>query len=293
MNIDWQDINYFLTVAECGSLSEAARTLTLSQPTLSRRIESLETGLGLRLFKRHSKGLDLTHEGTLLLEQARQMMVSAKNIERLAGGEVMQPEGTVRVSVPEGLCNDVILPALGEFRQRYPALRLLLAVTPRSANLIRGEADMAVRLYRPKEPDLIVRKLGDMTMGLYASSEYLTRHAKPQGVADLSAHEGIGYGDELENLAENLWLLAHCPPSRVGLRSDSTSCRLQATLNGLGISIQPVMIATQHPGLVRLLQDVAIPGHEIWLTYHKDLARSYRTRIVAEMLSEAVAGGGQ
>lgn len=288
MNINWHDIYLFLIVAESGSLSQAARRLDTSQSTLSRRIEALEADLGLSLFKRHSRGLDLTHEGMRLVEQARQMMHSAANIERLANGEQMKPEGVVRISLPEGLCNELIVPTLGEFQQRYPKLQIVLGVTARASDLMRGEADLALRLYRPIEPDLMVRKLGEMSLGLYASREYLQRHPAPASLADLARHDIIGYGDQLSGLEENQWLLQHCSEERVVLRSDSTSCRLRAACSGVGISIQPIMIAQHQPALVSLLQGTEMPGHEIWLTYHRDLARSYPMRLVANWLAEVI-----
>ena len=291
MNIDWQDVRYFLAIADAGSLSAAAARLSSSQPTLSRRLDALEAVLGFRLFKRHSRGLDLTQEGTLLLEQARQMMLSAVNIERLANGEAMQPEGTIRLALPEGICNEVVVPALGDFQRDFPRLRLNIAVSPRPANLIQGEADIAVRLFRPEEPDLVVKRLGGMALGLYASEQYLEGHRVPNSEAELRHHACIGYGDGLDQLTENRWLLERCTREHMMLRSDSTSCRLKATLSGLGISIQPDIVAAQHSELVALLPDARIPRHEIWLTYHKDLARSYRTRVVADMLGSILSKG--
>jgi DNA-binding transcriptional LysR family regulator len=225
----------------------------------------------------------------LLVEQARQMMLNAANIERLAGGEGLEPEGVVCLSLPEGLCNEIIVPALGGFQQRYPKLRLILAVSTRAADLIRGEADVALRLYRPKEPGLVVRKLGMMKMGLYASRSYLQRSPPLVTTDDIAHHPCIGYGDELQHLDENQWLLSQCSPERLLLCSDSTSCRLKATLSGLGLSVQPDMIAARHNDLVPLLEHVPIPGHEIWLTYHQDLVRSYRTRLLVDMLVELLA----
>lgn len=286
MNIDWQAIQYFLAVAEAGSLSAAARRLGASQPTLGRRIDALESTLGFKLFRRHARGLQLTQEGALLLEQARQMLHSASNIEQLARGEIQQPSGMVRLSLPEGICHEILIPALPLFREHYPSIRLVLNVSFRSADLTHGEADVAIRLFRPKEPDLVVRKLGTMSMGLYAGADYLRTHATPGEPAQLGEHDGIAYGDNLNQLPENQWLLRHCRAENLVLQSDNTLCRLSATERNLGISIQPTLIADSKPTLVRLLEEVDIPGHEMWLTYHKDLLHSARTRAVVEFLLE-------
>ena len=293
MNIDWQAIQYFLAVAEAGSLSAAARQLDASQPTVGRRIDALESTLGFRLFRRHSRGLQLTQEGTLLLEQARQMLHSAVNIQQLAAGEIQQPSGLVRLSLPEGICHELLIPALPRFRARYPSLRLVLDVSFRSADLTHGEADVALRLFRPKEPDLVVRRLGTMTMGVYAGADYLKTCARPTEPQQLADHPCISYGDSLNQLPENQWLLRHCRAENLLLQSDSTACRLRATEHNLGVSIQPALLADSRPALVRLLEETDIPGHEIWLTYHRDLLHSARTRAVVEFLIELFAASSE
>jgi len=284
LNIDWQAIQYFLAVAEGGSLSAAARQLGSSQPTVGRRIDTLESTLGFRLFKRHPRGLELTQEGTMLLEQARQMMHSVRNIGQLAAGEIEQPSGTVRLALPEGLCHEVLIPALDRFQAHYPAIRLILNVSFRAADLTRGEADVAIRLFRPKEPDLVVRRLGIMTMGVYAGSDYLRRRGTPARPAQLAGHACIGYGDNLEQLPENRWLIEHCGAENLLIQSDSTAGRLHATKSNLGISIQPTLIAERYPKLVRLFEGTTLSGHEMWLTYHRDLLHSARTRTVIDFL---------
>lgn len=289
MNIDWEAIRHFLVVAETGSLSAAASQLGSSQPTVGRRIDGLETTLGFKLFRRHARGLDLTHEGAQLLEQARQMLHGAANIQRLAAGDFQQPSGTVRLSLPEGLCHGVLLPAMGDFQARFPSIRLVLVVSSRTADLTHGEADIAIRLFRPREPDLVVKKLGLMKMGVYAGAEYLKGHPPVTKPAHLCGHRCIGYGDDLGSLAENRWLLDHCGPENVVIRTDSTSSRLQATEENLGVSIQPCFLGDRNRSLVRLVGDADLPGHEIWLTYHRDLGHSIRTRAVTEFLPELFA----
>lgn len=284
--MNWDDLRFFLAAAETGSLSAAAKRLRSNQPTIGRRIDALEAALGLKLFQRHKKGLTLTQEGTLILEQSRSIQSATLNIQRLTGGEHQEAHGSVRLAVPEGLCNDVIVPGLSAFYQQHPGVRLMLNVSLRLSDIARGEADIAIRLIRPTQADLVTRQLAHMELGVYASRAYLKQHGHPTTETALLQHRIIGYGDELAGLNENQWLIHRSQPEHIVLQSDSTTSRLRATEAGLGISIQPCMIADTKPRLVRLLQDHPLPSHQIWLAYHKDLRRIARIRAVIEFLGK-------
>lgn len=283
-NINWDDFRYFLAAAESGSLSAAAKRLRSNQPTIGRHIDALEAALGLKLFQRHKKGLTLTQEGAWVLEQSELMQSGVHNIQRMVEGDYQQLRGSVRLALPEGLCNEILIPRLDDFYRRYPNLRLILNVSSRTANLTRGEADIAIRLFRPKETDLVTRQLTDMAMGLYAGHKYLQTHEPPVTLSDLIRHRIIGYGDELAGLPENQWLLDHVPKDDWVLQSDSTSSRLRATVCGLGISIQPCLFANANPALIQLLDHVSLPAHKVWITYHRDLRHILRIRVTVEFL---------
>lgn len=283
-NVNWDDLRYFLAAAESGSLSAAAKRLHSNQPTVGRHIDALEAALGVRLFQRHKKGLTLTHECAWVLEQAQLMQSGVQSIQRMVEGDFEQLRGSVRLALPEGLCNEVLIPQLDAFYRQYPNLRLMLNVSSRTANLTRGEAEIAVRLFRPKDADLVARQLTRMEMGLYASQEYLQTHDRPENESDLLRHRIISYGDELAGLPENSWLLDHAAPDNRILQSDSTSSRLRATLSGLGISIQPCILADANPSLIRILEHAPLPGHEVWITYHRDLRHILRVRVTVDFL---------
>ncbi len=283
-DLSWDDFRYFLAAAESGSLCAAAKYLNSNQPTVGRHIDTLEAALGLKLFQRHKRGLTLTNEGVWVLEQSQLMHSGVQNIQRKIEGDYQQLQGSVRLALPEGLCNEIIIPRLESFYQQYPNLRLILNVSSRTANLTRGEADIAIRLFRPKEADLVTRQLTHMEMGLYASHEYLQIHGHPESVTDLLQHRVISYGDELAGLPENKWLVGHVSPGNNILQSDSTVSRLKATACGLGISIQPCMIAVANTSLIRILEDVPLPTHEVWITYHRDLRHVLRIRVTVEFL---------
>ncbi|MHB8697634.1 MAG: LysR family transcriptional regulator [Sulfuricaulis sp.] len=283
-DINWDDFRYFLAAAESGSLSAAAKRLHSNQPTVGRHIDALEAALGLKLFQRHKKGLTLTQEGIWVLEKSELMQSGVHSIQRSVAGDYQELRGSVRLALPEGLANEILIPGLAEFYQRYPNLRLILNVSSRTANLTRGEADIAIRLFRPKETDLVTRQLMDMAMGLYAGHKYLPSHEAPANPSDLIQHKIIGYGDELAGLPENQWLLEHVPKDDWVLQSDSTTSRLRATVCGLGISIQPCLFAQANPELIQVLDNVSLPGHKVWITYHRDLRHILRIRVTVDFL---------
>lgn len=287
-DLDWDHLRFFLAAAETGSLSAAARRLRSNQPTVGRHIDALEAGLGLKLFQRHKQGLALTQEGALVLEQAQLMQAGAAGIARVAAGADREPRGSVRLAIPEGLCNEILIPHLDAFYRRYANIKLVLDVAPRLANVPRGEADIAIRLLRPREADLVARNLGRMDMGLYASRAYIKEYGRPASEAALGEHRIITYGDTLGGLEENQWLVTRSRPQNIVMQSDSTTARVRATEAGLGISVQPRMIADRNPKLVRLLKNLAPPAREIWITYHKDLRRVLRARAVVDFVSALV-----
>jgi DNA-binding transcriptional LysR family regulator len=283
-NLNWDGLRYFIAAAEGGSLTAAAKTVGSNQPTVGRYIDALEAELGSKLFQRSVKGLALTEEGTDLLEHCREIQSLIVRIERTVCGEEAI-SGTVRLALPEGLCLEVLVPRLPQFYHDYPDIKLILNVSSNTANLTRGEADIAVRLFRPAETNLVARKLGEMSMGLYASRSYIDTFGHPAQVDELAQHRLITYGDQLATLSENRWLLEHASPASQVLCSDSTAARLKATLAGVGISVQPHLFSRSNPELVPLLESVTLTGHEMWLVYHNDLRQVARVRAVVDFIA--------
>lgn len=282
--LNWDGLRFFIAAAEGGSLTAAAKVLGSNQPTVGRHIDALEAELGTRLFQRSVKGLTLTEEGSQLLDHCREIQSLVIRITRTAS-DVKEISGTVRVALPEGICLEVLSPLLPQFYREYPNIKLILNVSSNSANLTRGEADIAVSLFRPKEANLVVKWLGEMHMGLYASRAYLDTFGCPSRVEELAQHRVITYGDQLSSLPENRWLVAHTPPASQVLCSDSTSTRLKATLTGVGISIQPHLFTGTNPQLVPLLNEVSLPGHKMWMVYHNDLRQIARIRAVVDFIA--------
>ena len=286
MNYNWDDLRIFLAAARSGSLSAASRTLDSNQPTLSRRINALEKTLGMRLFQRHAQGLTLTEDGQNLLQIAENMDLAASALNR-SRDTTSLISGTVRIAAAEGIGVYIISPALVRLLQHYPELNLSLDSAHSSADLIRGEADIAVRAYRPESADLVIRRVRDMEFGLYAAAEYLAQYGSPQNAAELHQHLFIGYGELLKDHAECRWLEALVSPIRYVLRSDNIPNRIGAASSGAGIAVLPHLLI-RDTKLVRILPELAPPSRTIWLVVHRDLRDVARIRVVLEFLTEII-----
>jgi DNA-binding transcriptional LysR family regulator len=288
--MNWDGFRYFTAAAEAGSLSAAATLLESNQSTIGRHIDTLESSLGIKLFRRSVKGLSLTKDGQAIYEQAKYIQNSVVRIQRLAQGAEVDASGTVRLSLPEGLSQEVLIPALDNFYQQYPNVKLVFNVSATTANLRQGEADVAVRLFRPEESDLVIKFLGEMTLGLYASSAYKENHGLPKQLKDIRKHKVIVYGEQLSILPENQWLLNHSEDALRILSSDSTVTRFKATASGVGLSLQPDVLAQTSPNLIRLFKSAQLPSHKVWLVYHEDVRKIPRIRAVVDFLSTCLSG---
>lgn len=287
--LDWSILRDFIAVAETGSLSQAARRLRLSQPTLSRRIAALEEQLKAQLFQRTPRGLLLTDAGEQVLSGARRVEEEALAIERQAEAAHQTLTGTVRISVTEGLGSLWLPQKLAAFHAAYPGVCVEVLVDNRTVNLIRREADIAIRLFRPEQPDLIAKKAGDLVMGLYASRGYLDRYGRPAKPSDLKDHSHVGFDESMSTHPGVQKLERLFTPERIVHRSSSFVGQLQATLAGIGIGAHDCVLADAEPTLERILPDVFKHDIEIWLVTHADLRRSARIRAVFDFLSDVIA----
>lgn len=286
--LDWTALRDFLAVAEAGSLSAAAKRLRVSQPTVSRRIAALETDLEARLFNRTPRGLELTEAGETILEHARRMDQEALAVARAATGTDSGLEGTVRLSATEGIGVEWLTRELSAFRDAYPGIRVELLIDNAAANLLRREADIAVRLFRPQQADLIARRVGHHVLGLFAAAEYLARRGTPARVEELAAHDIVGYDESIGHVAQAKWLLRHVSAEQLVFRSNSLLSQLQATRAGIGIGTHSALIGNRDPGLVRVLPEIDVTRQDIWLVTHPDLRRSARIRAMFDFLAELI-----
>ena len=286
---NWDLYRSFLAVLEGGSLSAAARDLGLAQPTLGRHIEALEKAVGHALFVRSQHGYLPTEHALQLKPYARALAATASAFMRAASGSADQPRGTVRVTASEVVGCEVLPPILARLHQQYPGLQIELAVTNRAQDLLRREADIAVRMLAPSQEALVARRIGAIELGLHAHRDYLARRGAPATLAELASHALIGYDHETAFIRSMKHHLGDLTRADFSLRSDSDLAQLAALRAGFGIGICQAGIARRDPALMRLLPDAFAPRLDTWLAMHEDLRNSKRCAVVYAALADGLA----
>ena len=283
--LDWSWLRDFAVVAEEGSLSEAARRLGVSQSTLTRRMAALEEELDAEILRRGPRGIELTETGEAMLDPIRRMVGEVRQVDLVATGRDAALSGTVRVSTTEGLANHWCTPALRDFQRAHPAIRFELDVRNRNANLLRREADIAIRLGRPHQQELVARRVAELGIGLYASSEYLERFGRPDSQSAIADHRTICFDETLRDTAVGRWIESLLGVGDVVFRATGLMTQLEAVRCGWGIGFSSMFIARSIPEIERVVPEVE---HRIglWLVTHPGLRRSARIRAVYDFLSE-------
>ncbi len=285
--MDWTLVRSFLLTAELGSLSAAARQLGLTQPTIGRHVQELEQTLGVVLFTRTSQGLEPTEAAEQLLDAARAMREAADGLERIASGRAEAVAGTVRITASEMVATHVLPALLAPIRSDHPEIQLEVVATNAIGNLTRRDADLAVRMVRPDQPDLVARRVNRMAVGLFAARDYLDRHGRPAALQDLRDHHLVGLDRDdsvLRGLAAGGLALRR---EDFAVRADDHAVGWAMVEAGLGIGFGPVFLGRVRPWLERVLPDVA-PWLEVWLASHREVVTSRRLRIVADRLAEGL-----
>ena len=287
--LDWDDLRFFLAIARTGSLSAAARELRVTQSTVGRRLASLEGGLGTRLLHRTPDGYVPTLAGEAILGQVEHIESEALAVERAAGGHDALLEGVVRVTAVETLASHVLVPAICAIQRGTPEIGIELLADVRHLSLAMREADIALRLTRFEQHDLVARRIGTMAHGLYASPAYLNRHGAPDFAAGCPGHRLVTGLDGAEVPQVAGWLAEAAPRATVALRSDSPEAQLQAALCGEGMACLPRLRGdASGEALLRLRPPLAQTVVEIWLAVHKDNRRTPRIRLVLDAVTAAV-----
>lgn len=283
MKLNWDDVRIFLTLARAGSLSTAARSLQVEHTTVARRIDQLEQALGMRLFDRLPRGWLLTSEGEQLSLRAGQMEEQALEFMReAAGGAPLS--GTVRLSVLPSLGQHFLLPRLCEMHQRWSSVTLELVVEARLVALSRREADLALRVGRPRDAGLAARLLGSMHYGLYGRAGYAAGREP--------AHwRFIGYDESLAHSAEQQWLDRYRGQRAYAFRANTLALQRDAARAGLGLAVLPHFMGRADPELTWLAAEPSPAPRELWLVVHPDVRRSPRVRLIADLVAEAVLAG--
>lgn len=285
---DWALYRTLLAVMDDGSLSGAARRLALTQPTVARHVDALEAALGADLFVRSQRGLAPTDLALSLRPYAETMAASAAALLRTASGAPGRVAGTVRISASDVVGVEHLPPVLARLRHDHPALTIELALTDRVDDLLRREADIAIRMTEPTQGALLARKLAPVHLSFHARRDYLERRGSPARLSDLAGHDLIGFDTETPTLRAMLNHLPGIDRSGFALRTDSNLAQLAAIRAGFGIGLCQAVVARRDPALVRVLDSVTLTL-PLWIVMHEDLGTSARYRVVFDALAEMVA----
>jgi DNA-binding transcriptional LysR family regulator len=262
--LDWDDVRFFLYALESKSLAGAARALGVEHTTVGRRISSLERTLGATLVARKPEGLEATALGEKVAQLARDMRRSARAIDEL----VKSQQSRVRISTPSGFTR-LFGDKVGELRREHPEITLDFSTEARHVDLLRGEADIAVRVGPVAGDELVVRKVCDMGWSLYASESYLATRAGPVDPHDLTGHAIIGYDAGVLSLPAAQWMEARAPNATVIVRSREMTEMTSAAVSGLGIALLPCLLADREPTLYQLTPEV-LATRSVSIVYRRD-----------------------
>ncbi|MFT3800522.1 MAG: LysR family transcriptional regulator [Burkholderiaceae bacterium] len=294
--IAWDRYRSLLAAIEHGSLSEAARALGSTQPTVGRHIAELERAFRLPLFTRSPTGLLPTPAALALMPFARAMASSEAALRRAADGQQEggrgdedSVRGTVRVTASEVIGVEVMPAILASLRERHPALRIELVLSNQLQDLLHREADLAVRMTAPTQEQLLARKVGDLQLGLFAHRRYLDARGAPRGVDQLAAHALIGYDAETPFVRSMSGQWPGIGRDDFALRADSNLVQLALIRAGAGIGVCQVSLARRDPALRRVLPKKIGWLLPTWITMHEDLRHSARCRVVFDALHEGLA----
>jgi len=286
---DWNDLRYFLAVAREGSTLSAAKALDVSQPTVQRRLTALEERIGRKLVEHHPTGYRLTEFGKTLLPHAEEVERSVMAFQRqvMSGGAELA--GTLRVTCPEGMASRLLAPLIESFRAKYPELRVDLVMTDRRLDLVKGEADVAVRMQEPGDESLIARRIADSRWAVYASRSYIERHGRPQRPEDLDHHSIIEFGGELADSSGSRWLRAAAPHATIAARGNSMLGVVAAVKSGAGLAPLPMLLGGTEAGLEPVLAPIPELDFKIYLVMHSDLRRTARVRAFCDFVVAEIA----
>jgi DNA-binding transcriptional LysR family regulator len=282
--LDWGHLRFFLALARTGSLSRAAKALGVDRNTVARRVAALEEELHVQLYERGPQGWIRTAAGEELAALASRVEEDVLAMARHADARDTEVKGTVRLTAASHVAARLLAPAVPALRERHPHLVLEIAVDQRPFDLTRREADLAVRMGRPRDSSLVTRKLSDVAFCLYASPAYLGRRR----AVDLAKDAFVGFDESLASAPQERWLGRVAPERRVVFRCNSTAALEAAAGAALGVAVLPCFVADRDPALVRL-EGPEPPPHELWLLVHGDLRRTPRVRAVIEWLDGLVA----
>ncbi|CAN7389992.1 LysR family transcriptional regulator [Acidovorax sp. Root217] len=289
--LDWNQLRAFLETAETGSLSAAARKLGLTQPTLSRQVAAIEQRMGVTLFERVGKAMALTPTGLDLLEHARAMGAAAQALGVAASGRSQAVGGVVSVSASDAVASYLLPPLVRRLREQEPGISIEVIASNAFSDLLRREADIAIRHAKPEQPELIARLIRDASACFYASEDWVRTHGHPRSAEEAAALPFVGSDRSGQYLG---YLRQHGLPlteANFSCYADHTVAHWALVRQGMGIGAMMDEIAQATPGIVRVLNDVPPVIFPIWLVTHRELRTARRIRVVFEALAQGLQEG--
>jgi len=287
-NMDWDKLRVFHAVAEAGSFTHAGDTLNLSQSAVSRQISALEEALSVPLFHRHARGLILTEQGEQLNRTVREVFAKLAMTEALLTESRDKAAGRLKVTTTVGFGSTWLAPRLPPFLQAHPDVTVSLLLDDGDLDLAMREADVAIRMHPPKQPDLIQRHLMEIDWVVYAAPSYLAKHGTPASVEDLDGHRLILFGDYHPPVADINWLAdaGRRPgsPRRAVLEVNNLASMAITVRAGLGVGALPSWMGSELEGLVKLLPDAKRPKVDCFFVYPEELRHSKRVAVFRDFL---------
>lgn len=289
MPMDWDKLRIFHAAAQAGSFTHAGDALNMSQSAVSRQVSALEADLGVPLFHRHARGLLLTEQGELLYRTAREVLLKLEAVQTRLTDTKEKPSGTLRVTTTVGLGSTWLTSRLNEFVDLYPEVELRLIFDDDELDLGMREADVAIRLRKPTQPDLIQRKLFTVHFHLYAAPSYIQRFGTPNSIEELDNHRIVSYGEQAPMYLRDMnWLETAGLPSgqkrRCVLRINNVVAIKRAVQRGVGIALLPDYLIEEDSGLMQILPGAHVPTFDTYFVYPSELKNTARIAAFRDFL---------
>ncbi len=287
--LDWDKLRIFHAAARAGSFTHAGDTLSMSQSAVSRQVSALESDLGVPLFHRHARGLILTEQGELLYRAAHDVLMKLEDVQSRLTDSRERPSGSLRVTTTVGLGSTWLTSRMHEFIDLYPEVQLQLILDDVELDLAMRQADVAIRLRQPTQPDLIQRKLFTVHFHLYASPAYVKRFGSPRTIEDLESHRIVTFGAAAPAYLRDMnWLesagRAYDNPRIPVLRVNNIVAIKRAVQRGIGIALLPDYLIETDSGLVQLIPEVDLPSFDTYFVYPDELRNSARVHAFRDFL---------
>jgi DNA-binding transcriptional LysR family regulator len=287
--LDWDKLRIFHTAAESGSFTHAAEKLGMSQSAVSRQISALEDDLGLKLFIRHARGLVLTEVGEQLFRTAHRMHWELQQVETQMSESQDEPTGPLIVTTTVGIGSTWLSSRLDEFLKLYPLIQLEIRLNDSELDLAMREADVAIRLHRPNQSEMIQRKLFTVHNHFYAANSYIDEHGMPRTLEDLDNHRIISFGEPVPSYLGDINFLermgrSESSPRRAVLKVNAIYGMMQACRAGIGIAMLPAYVTEKEDGLTQVLSEVELPAYEAYFVYPPALTNSKRVGVFRDFL---------